>query len=53
MIAKKKQTKRNNFGKNEECFNCEKRGHYTKDFHGSMSNKEKLEESTKETKYAQ
>lgn len=44
---------RNDLRLNKKCFNCGKKGHYTKDCCSSTSNKKKLvaEESTEEGKY--
>ena len=49
MIDKRRSDSRSN----EECFNCGKKGHYTKDCCSSTSNKKKpvVEESRKEDKY--
>ena len=54
LMAKKKQPERTTRSKlGEECFNCRKKDHYTKDCSSSISNKGKSEESTEEAKRSQ
>lgn len=52
MIVKKKQLEkyRTKPKRNKDCFNCDKKGYYTKNYH--MLNKKKLEDLLKEAKHA-
>lgn len=52
IITKKKWSKKNNSRQNRKYFNYGKKSHYAKNCHSSISNKKKLEESTKKAKYA-
>ena len=56
MIIKKKQPKRSDSRQNEECFNCGRKGYYTKDCHSSTRNftkRKSVEKSIEEAKWSQ
>lgn len=53
IMGKRKKSERSESKPNEKCFNCRKKGYYTRDYHSSSLKKRKFtEESTEEAKYA-